>query len=583
MRLPGEKCRGLRFGVFEADLELHELRKHGLHIKLTGQPFQVLTLLLERPGEVVTRDELRNTLWPDEPCGDHDQRVNKIINKIREALCDSADAPRFLETVPRIGYRFIIPVKRLGELGPGREPEPVANEILLPPALPATPSLQPHAVAINPSRNVWPILSTITILVTISLGFIYYLSSTTHQTPIIAESTPITTYVGSELYPSFSPDGKHVVFSWDNDSKSNFHIYTSAVGDGGAHQLTDSSKSDYGPVWSPDGREIAFLRASSGQQVEVWVVQPDGKGSRKIKGIGRANAEHPLTWSEDSAWLVFAAPIRTAGPTALFLLSTKTGDQRQITFISAQSGGDLNPAISPDGQTLAFARATSASWRDIYIVRLSKDRLAIGEPLRLTDLRRVIDTIAWTPDSRSLVFSAATTPAGARHLGRIDVTSSAPNHDFTEMGIEGDHPAISRIGAKLAYVRKNIEQSSIWRLELQTATAVPKRSRMVSSTRRDFSADISPDGKRLVFSSVRSGPSEIWLSGTDGSSLKRITSLGASTPRWSPDGQRIAFESKVRGQPDIYVYTLATNAIERLTSEGASNLRPSWSRDGKFI
>ena len=116
MRLPETKFRGARIAVFEADLELHELRKHGLRIKLTGQPFQALALLLERSGEVVTRDDLRRALWPNEPWGDHDQRVNKIINKIREALCDSADAPRYLETIPRLGYRFLVQVEMFGEV-----------------------------------------------------------------------------------------------------------------------------------------------------------------------------------------------------------------------------------------------------------------------------------------------------------------------------------------------------------------------------------------------------------------------------------------------------------------------------------
>lgn len=255
---------------------------------------------------------------------------------------------------------------------------------------------------------------------------------------------------------------------------------------------------------------------------------------------------------------------------------------RQITSPSQpQFTGDLSPAVSPDGSSLAFTRGTSPSWRDIFVVKLSPDGSPTGQPLRVTDLHRMIDTIAWTPDSRGLVFAAATTTSGARHLFQVDASSPALNHDFAETGIEGDHPAIA--GSKLAYVRKNIEQSSIWRLELDDPAATPRQSRMVSSTRRDYTADLSPDGKRIVFSSVRSGPSEIWISDTDGSNLKRITSLGASTPRWSPDGSRIVFESNTRGQPDIYVFTVATNAIERLSPEGASNLRPTWSRDGKFI
>src|SRR5260221_9379666 len=99
-----------RFGVFEVDLRSGELRKQGVRIKLQEQPFHVLTVLLQRPGEVVTREELRNQNWPADTFVDFDNSLNTAINKLREALGDSADNPRFIETLPRRGYRFIAPV-----------------------------------------------------------------------------------------------------------------------------------------------------------------------------------------------------------------------------------------------------------------------------------------------------------------------------------------------------------------------------------------------------------------------------------------------------------------------------------------
>src|SRR5215471_10068372 len=101
----------LRFGVFEVDLRAGELRKHGLQVRLQEQPFEVLVMLLEHPGEVVTREELQKRLWPADTFVDFDHGLNKAINKIREALGDSADTPRFVETVARRGYRFLADVK----------------------------------------------------------------------------------------------------------------------------------------------------------------------------------------------------------------------------------------------------------------------------------------------------------------------------------------------------------------------------------------------------------------------------------------------------------------------------------------
>ena len=105
--------RLVRFGVFEADVRAGELRKNGLKIRLPGQPFEVLAMMLERPGEVVTREELQKRLWPDGTFVDFDHSLNNAINKIREALGDSAESPRFVETLSRRGYRFIAPVETL--------------------------------------------------------------------------------------------------------------------------------------------------------------------------------------------------------------------------------------------------------------------------------------------------------------------------------------------------------------------------------------------------------------------------------------------------------------------------------------
>src|SRR5206468_10905447 len=110
MALEARSSSILRFGVFEVDVRAGEVRKQGVRIKLQEQPFHVLTVLLQRPGEVVTREELRNQNWPADTFVDFDNSLNTAINKLREALGDSADSPRFIETLPRRGYRFIAPV-----------------------------------------------------------------------------------------------------------------------------------------------------------------------------------------------------------------------------------------------------------------------------------------------------------------------------------------------------------------------------------------------------------------------------------------------------------------------------------------
>src|SRR5437660_10689045 len=119
MTLPVASTRIVRFGVFEVDLKACELRKHGFRIKLAEQPFQVLAMLLERPGDVITREELRDRLWPGDTFVDFDHGLNNAVMRVREVLLDSSDHPRYVETVPRRGYRFVAPVEdRLSAVAP---------------------------------------------------------------------------------------------------------------------------------------------------------------------------------------------------------------------------------------------------------------------------------------------------------------------------------------------------------------------------------------------------------------------------------------------------------------------------------
>ena len=112
-----QPARRYRFGAFEADSATGELRRQGLRLKLNAQPFQVLLMLLDRPGEVLTREEISRELWPDGTFVDYEHGVNSAVNRIREALGDAASSPRFVETLARRGYRFVAPVERIGPSG----------------------------------------------------------------------------------------------------------------------------------------------------------------------------------------------------------------------------------------------------------------------------------------------------------------------------------------------------------------------------------------------------------------------------------------------------------------------------------
>ena len=154
MAWPQNNQRVARFGVFELDLTAGELRKNGVKLRLQGQPFQVLALLLERAGEVVTREELQKTLWPSDTFVDFDHSLNTAINKVREALGDSATSPRYVETLARRGYRFIAPLRNEASEGEGSDAGKSADAATASPDHPTLTVLHPELEVPIPRRGV---------------------------------------------------------------------------------------------------------------------------------------------------------------------------------------------------------------------------------------------------------------------------------------------------------------------------------------------------------------------------------------------------------------------------------------------
>ena len=554
--------RVLRFGLFELDLAAAELRKQGRKIRLQDQPLQVLELLLSRPGEIVSREELQQALWPADTFVEFDQGLNTAIKKIRLALGDSAENPRFVETIPRKGYRFIAPVERI-----------------------ATPNTAAQPAGWRPRLWVAPVLG----IALVAAASVWFLRA--NRNPELAPvPVPLTAYPGDEVSPSFSPDGNYVAFAWNPSEtlgQGNFGIYVKLIGGGDPVQLTHGPADDFSPVWSPDGRFIVFLRRLSPAASGVILVPAIGGAERKL---GEIYQDEPLRvylgpylcWSPDSKWLLVADKESPDRPFGLFRLSVETGEKQRLIPPQERSFGDLSPAVSPDGRALVFSRWTRSHIRDLYLVELSESLNPVSAPRRLTFDTNAGDP-AWTSDGRGIVFSA-----GPRHTPNLwKLTLSQPGWrpgklERLAFAGEGGEPVISRQG-RLAYGRRSMDVD-IWRLELnggRPATNPPVR--LIASTLVDHEPQYSPDGTRILFGSNRSGGLELWVCKSDGSNAIQLTSFGGShytaSPRWSPNGRLIAFTSTVPGKVDSYVINAEGGRPQLLAIEDMQN----WSRDGKWI
>jgi len=277
-----------RFGAFELDPRIHELRKGGVRIKVQEQLFVVLLKLLERPGELVTREVLRLAIWPANTFVDFDAGLNTVIKRLREVLRDSSEAPLFIETVPKLGYRFIASVERLDEVHPAPDSPPKNRRI---------------SVAIR-----WSAAAAILILV--SAGVYLFLKRSDSFSAASMEVVPLTGMPGRESDPAFSPDGSQIAFRFaDGSVKGRSGIYTTFVGGEKPLQLT-SDPNDCCPVWSPDGRTIGFARTGP-MVANLYTLPALGGTPHKIYSIEKTYKEllakaPDFSWSPDGRFLLLS-------------------------------------------------------------------------------------------------------------------------------------------------------------------------------------------------------------------------------------------------------------------------------------
>jgi serine/threonine protein kinase len=421
----------------------------------------------------------------------------------------------------------------------------------------------------------WVSLAVVASIVVL-VGLILYWSKPFRETSASSLNTsPLTSYPRQERWPSFSPDGKRVVFGWNGESAdNNFDLYTKTVGSEDLTRLTIDSAQDMYPDWSPDGTKITFARLGGRTDSEngLFLVPASGGPEMQLRE-GELRDPH---WSPDARHIAFAAiPKAPATSSRIYLLSTADLKERQMTFPPANLS-DTNPVYSPDGHLLAFVRWTGQEAGDVYLVDMDSQRVR-----RLTSRNRAVFGLAWGEGGREIIFASNDGREG--RVWKVPVSGGEPV--ATEIAAEILSLSFSPARHLLAY-EQGFNELNIWRMPGPQSTQRERAPRqLITSTQEDLNPDYSPDGRKILFSSRRTGSSEIWMSDSDGQNLVQLTSLGqhSGSPRWSPDGRRIAFDSRREGDSDIFVTDPRGRSPVRLTDNRADDVIPSWSRDGKWI
>jgi Tol biopolymer transport system component/DNA-binding winged helix-turn-helix (wHTH) protein len=544
----------VRFGKFEVDLRLGELRRNGMRVKLTGQPFQILVILLENPGDLVTREQLQRRLWPSDTFVDFDRGLNAAINRVREALGDSAENPRFVETLPRRGYRFIAPFNEVAGLVPAqqgvttrlpdceetvREPSvqrrwmfgisgaaiiviAILSYWLVRPLMP--PRVSGYSRITNDGRAKRFRIDALPIIVTDGLRLYFSEAGNSGMRSTLNQVSAS----GGETSPSGPmPFAQNIELGDIAPNHSDLLLQTFVAGGvempiwilpalGGApHRLGEVLGRD--AAWSPNGQRIAYAKGH-----ELYICKSDGTETRKLVAA-RGQVRWPR-WSPRGSVLRFT--VGDPGETSIEEVSVAGGSSHSL--LPGWKGVHCCGNWTPDGKYYVF-QSTSDSGTDIWALRERTGlfRWRRGEPVQLT-------------------------------AGPMDFQSP-----------------VSSVNGKRLFVIGEQRRGELVRFETKSGQFVPYLGAISAKD-----AAVSKDGQWVVYVSYPEGL--LWRSKVDGSQRLQLTSLPmqAWLPRWSPDGKRIAFSGGVPGEPHrIYLIAADGGRPAQLTARNHYETDPNWSPD----
>jgi Tol biopolymer transport system component/DNA-binding winged helix-turn-helix (wHTH) protein len=540
-----------RWDDFVLDLDAFRLERSGVPLALEPKAFNLLVLLVERPGHVFTKQEIFERLWPGTVVTDH--ALTRVVAQLRRVLDDDARDGRYISTIPTRGYRWLPQVERVQDVAqPGRPVDAVAAAESAAPA----PERRPLVPAMALGLAVAIIL----------IGIIAWTQRDARTEAVERRAGPpadlawpvqLTTHPGLDLHPSLSPQGDAIAFA--SDRSGSFELYVRALSGTAAElPLTSDGLHNVQPAWSPDGSLIAFHSHGRG----IWVMSARGGVPRQLASEG----SHPA-WSADGRRIAFQSdepsdvtPSAFGAQSGGFIqvVDVDGSNQRQLTAAGQPLGGHAYPVWTRDSRFVAFSVFDGGSNNGVW--RVAADT---GDTIQLLRGMRGYYELAFAPGDTAL-YAAGGDPfisripfnpetgniAGEREL--IAVPGVASVRGLT---VAPDGRSLGLAGLAIA--------SQLWAQPIApdgSGRGAP-RALTTDTSRRNSLPVVSPDGSRVAYVSTRGGEApNVWMIGVDGKDSVQLTdNQGPDVqPYWFPDGRRVAFLSTRQEGLALWSVDLAT-------------------------
>jgi eukaryotic-like serine/threonine-protein kinase len=570
MDRPAESTRTIRFAEFEFDLRAGELRTNGRHVILPEKPFQILAALLERPGEMVTRDELVKRLWPRGTFVDFNLSLNKAVNRLREVLEDSAEEPRFIETFPKRGYRFVAAIDGDRPANPAKNHAHVTDSNVRSrgSAAAGVPAGATKYAADKQSRWKIAVLTTAVLAITFAAGYAVHMRRTRSRRPDI-EKIYVTklTDSGKVGLVAISPDSRYLCYALREHDGWGLWLYQMATRSS-ALILPADAIAFQGITFSPDGNYIYYVRADKNDPgfKYLYVMPVLGGPSRLlVKDI-----DSPVSFSPDGGKFVYSRGMPTPNATEIRIANADgSGNYLLATLRNTFPGFQPGATWSPDGRTVA-----------VSLLRYGKQSFALdavsisdGNVREMYSSSKPIGRPLWLPEGDTLLL-VMEDQNGRGQLWTISYPKAEVRrvtNDLTDYRTRAD---LSKDAKTMAAVADQVV-ANVW---AAPAGHLDEAQQITSIALPLLGVNEAPDGHLLAAGQ----DGRLWNLAADGSQRVRFTDVeNANEP--TPCGRYVVFTAS---------QTTATELL-RVDSDGANPTRlvsgdlASWSTvctpDGKYV
>ena len=566
--------RRVRFSDFEVDVRSGELRKCGRKIRLQEKPFQILALLIEQPGELVTREEMRQKLWPSDTFVDFDHSLGTAISKLRLAFGDSPQNPRFIETVASRGYRFIAPMESPGETP--SSPTIVASE-QFPEAsvIDATVAVlerESNVVAIHGTgqrhrETIWVLGIAVVAgaLLFAGLGFWFRRPAERRTVTRLAIPLPAGQQLVGDNNVAMSPDGMNLVYAARQQGGPQLYLRSLESLEAVPIAGTEGGKV---PFFSPDSQWIGFFAATKLKKVRISGGVVSNLCDSSANGSG-------ANWGTDGR--IYFEP---QGQSGIWRVSAEGGTPEPVTTLDRQQGESdhLWPQLLPGGKAILFTVWTGAGIDDAHLAVQ-----VLGTNHHRIVIRGASGGGRYVSSGHLVFVRGGTLMAVPFDLARLDVTAVAPV-ELVKGALEGGTSGSFSIsaGGTLAYAPGPSSIAAMTRLVWVDRSG--RTEPLAAPTRAYRNVSLSPDGRRVAIGTLGNS-ADIWIYDLVRNTLTRLSSeVGNLFPLWAPDNNRVTYVMFRHGTRDIYRRPSDGGGDdELLVANGHDAFPMSWSPDGRIL